>query len=418
MLASAPAQATVVVRSTPQIGNRITLGLMFLMVLSSSVVFIEPAPYELLFLVFALAAGAFGLTIRKTALPLIFLMLMWCVGGAFSTMPVFNDSKAVTYLVVSAYLQLMTIVFACYFAVDTARRINIMRNAYIIAAVFTAALGIAAYFRLTPGTDLLLENGRVRATFKDPNIFGPFLILPLLFLIQSIIYIGVRLRYVILTAIIMIGVFLSFSRGAWGHFAFSAMLMIYLMVITTRSAHLRLRIVALTVLAGIVMSGLLAGLISMSAVGDLFTERANLAQSYDVGHGGRFGVQIASFEAILENPNGLGPEQFGKKFLQAPHNVYINAFVAYGWCGGFAYLALVLITLGSGLRALLVSTPWQPQFIAIYSTFAGVAAEGLIIDTDHWRHFFLLLGLVWGLIGATNRKRQYAVNQGLQPIRC
>lgn len=418
MLASAPAQATVVVRSTPQIGNRITLGLMFLMVLSSSVVFIEPAPYELLFLGFALAAGAFGLTIRKTALPLIFLMLMWCVGGAFSTMPVFNDSKAVTYLVVSAYLQLMTIVFACYFAVDTVRRINIMRNAYIIAAVFTAALGIAAYFRLTPGTDLLLENGRVRATFKDPNVFGPFLILPLLFLIQSIIYIGVRLRYVILTAIIMIGVFLSFSRGAWGHFAFSAMLMIYLMVITTRSAHLRLRIVALTVLAGIVMSGLLAGLISMSAVGDLFTERANLAQSYDVGHGGRFGVQIASVEAILENPNGLGPEQFGKKFLKAPHNVYINAFVAYGWCGGFAYMALVLITLGFGLRALLVSTPWQPQFIAIYSTFAGVAAEGLIIDTDHWRHFFLLLGLVWGLIGATNRKRQYAVNQGLQPIRC
>jgi hypothetical protein len=27
--------------------------------------------------------------------------------------------------------------------------------------------------------------------------------------------------------------------------------------------------------------------------------------------------------------------------------------------------------------------------------------EGFIIDTDHWRHFFLMLGLVWGLSTAT-----------------
>ncbi len=27
--------------------------------------------------------------------------------------------------------------------------------------------------------------------------------------------------------------------------------------------------------------------------------------------------------------------------------------------------------------------------------------EGFIVDTDHWRHFFLLLGLIWGLTAAT-----------------
>jgi len=42
--------------------------------------------------------------------------------------------------------------------------------------------------------------------------------------------------------------------------------------------------------------------------------------------------------------------------------------------------------------------------------FVGEAFEGLIVDTDHWRHFFLVLGLVWGLGAATinfRRRRAY-----------
>jgi hypothetical protein len=35
------------------------------------------------------------------------------------------------------------------------------------------------------------------------------------------------------------------------------------------------------------------------------------------------------------------------------------------------------------------------------SSFAGVAFEGWIVDTDHWRHFFILLGCIWGLSDAT-----------------
>ena len=42
----------------------------------------------------------------------------------------------------------------------------------------------------------------------------------------------------------------------------------------------------------------------------------------------------------------------------------------------------------------------------------GEAFEGLIVDTDHWRHFFLLLGLIWGLSVATiNLRRREAWEQ-------
>jgi hypothetical protein len=37
-----------------------------------------------------------------------------------------------------------------------------------------------------------------------------------------------------------------------------------------------------------------------------------------------------------------------------------------------------------------------------------LAVEGLVIDTDHFRHFYLLIGLLWGLMAATvnYRRRQ------------
>jgi hypothetical protein len=82
--------------------------------------------------------------------------------------------------------------------------------------------------------------------------------------------------------------------------------------------------------------------------------------------------------------------------------------LVYGWLGGAAYLALVAITLVLGLLTVSVPTPWQYYLITAYAVFAGEAFEGLIVDTDHWRHFFLVLGMVWGLAVATiNFRRRH-----------
>ena len=91
------------------------------------------------------------------------------------------------------------------------------------------------------------------------------------------------------------------------------------------------------------------------------------------------------------------------------HDVYMQGFLVYGWLGGAAYLTIVLVTLATGLRAALVPAPWQNYLIAAYAAFVGEAVEGFIVDTDHWRHFFLLLGMVWGLTVATiNLRRRQA----------
>jgi len=42
------------------------------------------------------------------------------------------------------------------------------------------------------------------------------------------------------------------------------------------------------------------------------------------------------------------------------------------------------------------------------SAFIGEAIEDFIVDTDHWRHFFLILDLVWGLTAASINLRRRA----------
>jgi hypothetical protein len=59
------------------------------------------------------------------------------------------------------------------------------------------------------------------------------------------------------------------------------------------------------------------------------------------------------------------------------------------------------VTLYVGLRYALVRTPWQFYLIAAYAAFVGLVFESFIIDSDHWRHFYLILGLIWGLSAAT-----------------
>jgi hypothetical protein len=69
------------------------------------------------------------------------------------------------------------------------------------------------------------------------------------------------------------------------------------------------------------------------------------------------------------------------------------------------YATLVLTTLWLGLRTVFIDTPWRTTYLAVYSAFVGAAAESVLIDSDHWRHYFLLLGVIWGLMAASRAWR-------------
>lgn len=349
----------------------------------------------------ALACVAARVRVPRLIAPFFFLLILWNLGGTLSLLNVHWKSDAVTFVVTSVYLSGSAVLFACLFAEESVRRLAVMRNAYIIAALIAAAVGIAAYFSLFPGAEQLTMGGRAKSTFKDPNVYAPFLVLPLLFLIEVTLREGVRPRNVVAASVLVVALLLAFSRGGWANAAASAAVLMALMFIAARSVRLRGRIALLSALSVAGIMALVVLLISFESIGGLFKERAALIQYYDAGEAGRFGNQIRSISMLLERPNGFGPLEFGVIFPQAPHNVYLNAFSAYGWLGGITYILLIMTTLALGFQNALTRTPWQPYFIPIYAAFVGVVLEGAIVDTDHWRHFFLLLGAVWGLSAAT-----------------
>jgi len=384
---------------------------LFLTVLLSSIAFIEPSPHDILMMVLLAVCVGARLPFDRKLAPLVVLLTIWLVGGCFSLMQVSDQSQNIQYAATSFYLALAAIMFACLFCDGNLIRLEIVRRAYIVAALIATAAGYIGFFHLLPHSEIFLDNDRVSATFKDPNVYAPFLIFPLLTVMIGLVMRGVRLSNLIIGVLLLGGLLLSFSRGAWAHFAISATMAVCLLFVTTPDPRMRSRVMLFTVGAIVTMALLFVALMLIPSVHDLFLERAKAIQPYDVGPGGRFWEQKLALSIILDHPNGLGPFEFSRVYGTQQHDVYMQGFLVYGWLGGFAYLTLVIVTLAIGLRAALVATPWQNYLIAAYAAFLGEAFEGLIVDTDHWRHFFLLLGLIWGLTAATINFRRRDIAQ-------
>ncbi len=374
---------------------------LFVTMVTSSLAFIEPSPHDALMFVLAAMCVAARVRFDRKLAPLLILLVAWLLGGLMSVMQVSDQSPALQYAATSIYLGLATLVFACLFSDGSLTRLRILRRAYIIAALIAAAAGYIGFFHLLPGWSIFLTYDRVSATFKDPNLLGPFLIYPLLLLIIDLLTRRLSLINLIIVLTLLGGLFLSFSRGAWGHFAVSTGVATALLLALMRDTRMRYRMVLVGVVAVIAIAVFVVSALWIDSIRDMFELRAQVLQSYDVRPGGRFWNQNVALGIILDNPNGLGPFEFSRIFGEQQHDVYMQGFLVYGWLGGVAYMTLIAVTLVIGLRAVALPAPWQNYLIGAYAAFVGEAWEGFIIDSDHWRHFFLLLGLIWGLIAAS-----------------
>jgi O-antigen ligase len=277
---------------------------------------------------------------------------------------------------------------------------------------------------LGPASDFFLMYDRAKAAFNDPNVLGAFLVLPALLMLQRVLTggIGSATRGAVLLGLMVVALLLSFSRAAWGQFAFCAGLLMFLTFVTTRASHARLRILLIAIAGVAAMVLLLAALLSVDRVAELFQQRASLEQSYDVGHLGRFGRYSLGAELALDRPFGIGPLQFHFLFPEDVHNTYLNALLSGGWLSGVTYWTLTLTTLWLGFRTVFVDTPWRHTYLVVYCAYVGTAAESAIIDSDHWRHYFLLVGVIWGLmtvsrayIGANASRARHAGTAALAP---
>ncbi|MGJ4944477.1 O-antigen ligase family protein [Bradyrhizobium sp. HKCCYLS1011] len=375
---------------------------------SSAIVFIEPSPYELMTLAAASVFVATGVRLRLVLVPLLLLLFLVNLGYTISAIPLFGESTVASWIATSWYMAVTVVFFALVCAEDTAARLDMLRRGLVVGGVIAALGGVAGYFHLVPGGyDLLTLYGRARGTFKDPNVLGAYLILPALFALQNVVtaHLAKALRGTVALGVIALAILLAFSRAAWGGLILTAAFMLSLMVLTSRSRGERSRIIIMTLVAALAAVLLIAVLLSFDSIADMFRQRASFDQSYDEGRFGRFGRHILGAAMALDLPFGIGPLQFHNYFPEDTHNSYLNAFMSGGWLSGICYPTLVFITVILGFRHTFIHVPWQRTYIAIFAAFVGTVGESFIIDTDHWRHFFMMLGTMWGMFVAAQSYR-------------
>ncbi len=376
---------------------------LWVFIFSGWFVIFEPAPYELFFILALVMFIPAGLSVVPVTTPLIIFLVLYNLGGAIALIPVFHDGKAVRFTAVSIYMAATSVFFAFLIAGDPLRHMATIRNAWILSAVVAAITGIVGYFNIHGMGGAWAPISRAQGTFKDPNVLSTYLIPPMVFIIQNFLLQRVKWRLISIAGLVIIaaGLFLAFSRGAWVSAAASIMLLFFLTFIVSPSVKARSRIVFIAVACAIAAAALVSFALSFEKVRAIFEIRAHLLQSYDAGATGRFGDQLRAVPMLLERINGFGPLQYHYYFGKDPHNVYLNAFASYGWLGGFGYLLLTLSTFWVAWRVVFTVSPWQHHAIAIACPLIFTMLQGVQIDTDHWRHFYLLLGLLWGLYAAT-----------------
>jgi hypothetical protein len=365
-------------------------------------VIVEPSPYDIILVAVIAVWAFFGLRINRHFLPMTVLMLLYVAGGWLSFTQLDTFARPLLYMATTTFLVASSIFYAAVIVEDPERRLAIIAKAYIVSAVIVALIGILAYFNVLPYSDYFKLYDRAKGTFQDPNVFGPFLVLPAALLVRRILTMRLSrtLPAMVWLLIILFAIFLSFSRAAWGLAVFTLLVTAYLAFVTEWRHIVRLRLVAYLAAGIVVVATMVAVALTIPSVSNLFVQRAQIVQTYDEGQSGRFERQVFGFFLAQQKPLGIGPYEFGKLAGEDQHNMWLKGFTVYGWLGGFSYIILVVWTLVAATPLLFKPRPWQPMLQCVYAVYLGHLLIHNVIDNDHWRHLYLLYGILWGTIAA------------------
>lgn len=385
--------------------ERLALMCVWVTVASGAVVFSEPAPVDVLTCGLIIMLPLVGMTTIRPALLLAFSPWLAAAAGAFlANIQSEELDRSNTHALVSVYLYLAAFILAGFVANAPKRNTQLILDAFLWAASIAAVAGIIGYFGLLPGvSETFTRFGRAAGTFKDPNVFGAFLALAIVYALHRTVHDrgSKALLAAIKIALLTFAILLSFSRGAWINVAVGIAIYAALSLALAASNRQRLKLLLLGSAALALGTVVLIVATQTPEISKLLVDRAAMTQGYDEGPEGRFGGQAKAMRIILENPMGLGALQFGAFFHhEDAHNVYLSMFMNAGWLGGIVFALMMVLTIAVGGWHLTRNCETRGLFVVAYAAFVATAIEGFVVDIDHWRHLYLLLAILWGLMTA------------------
>lgn len=357
------------------------------------VVFVEPAPPDAVLGIVMLVAAITGrFTLRAIPLPMIVVILGLLAANAVSAIFALYPGRAAFFFMVTAYLAVFSLWLAGY--VDSVERARRVVRPLVAGAVVSSLVGVAVLFVSFPGKAVVdfSDGARARGFFKDPNVFGPFLVVVALIVLAEIL--EPRLlkgRLVTKLGILLslsLGIVFASSRAAWLNAVVGVLVMLVVYALRRRGGLNVAKIVVSLVVAFVVAISTMAA----TGSGDFLRERAQL-QSYDVE---RFAGQRAGIELAQDYPLGIGPGQFEQTVGIAAHSLYVRVLAEQGLVGIALLAALLFWTLAFATANVVRGRDsFGVSSAALLAAWCGVMVNSTFVDTLHWRHLWLVAALIW-----------------------
>jgi len=376
---------------TERSNNWLSYFLFFSLAVSSFVV-IEPSPYDLLIILLIGIGFAFSIySFSKEMVSPIIILSVFLMSNLISLFFIKAIGPSIFFTAITFYLALTWIGIVGLSQRINQTRLQFILHGYLLSACLSAIIGILAYFNLIPFNDLFLMYGRAKALFKDPNVYGPFLVMPVLFSLSMTerkdMPIKKKIFYYFTFLLLIAAVIISFSRAAWGNLFIS--LFIYLFLFKINLFKRRVHTVLFIVIVGIPS---ILFIIQTPIIQDLLVSRLSF-QNYD---NDRFGTQLAAFERGISNPFGIGAGQSESIFQYSTHSLYARIFTENGVIGILSFILFLSVSMLKALSSYWGSSREEGVFyLVIFASLIGLAFNSFFVDTLHWRHFWLLLALAW-----------------------
>jgi hypothetical protein len=259
---------------------------------------------------------------------------------------------------------------------------------------------------------MLTWDSRARGLLDDPNMYGS-MVVPSLLCALYLLHFGVVRRWIMLLVlpILGIGVLLSFSRIA----IVASLVTCTGFIFFLNRTNLKRLVPAIVALIG--LGAVLFAILSMTSeeFTQKFLQRLTFAESYDLGEQGRYGRYLLVIPMILENPMGVGVLQLEKNLPEPIHNIWHSSFDNYGWGGGFTWLLLVGCSIWRSIDN--YRRTRSPVAILLLFTYIAVIMCASLHEGEHWRHMWLMLGVLWGFSPANFGEALRRMTAAIRPAK-
>ncbi len=374
---------------------------------SSFYVAIEPAPTDIFFLVmFCVVLFRRGIKLPLDLNPILGTGVIVFYGASvFSLLWSHDVARGAIFLSVTTYLLISWYLVIALLANYGAPMWELIQRAFLVAAVLGALIGFVSHFSTVLQDYLAVQSSygeRARGAFKDPNVYAPFLCAALLLVINQMI---TRRLFSVISILMLclfaVEILAAFSRGGYGNVVVALFVFFGLQLFVIRRRGWLGRSVVLVALGSLTLAITFTIFLKVAGLSDFLVERLQM-QDYDTK---RFAAQMLAFDTVAKAPFGIGPGQSEEIFRLAPHSLYLRIVAENGLLAGLSFLLMLAATLWTCVRGAWRRGPFQDLYACCLAILSGILVNSLVIDSLHWRHFYLFLAIPIGL-------RQYELRAG------